>query len=105
MAEDIILVAARATRACQAANKKHGHPNRDQDGNGVFVNRKPLNHVFHHQSPETIDSRSATIHLDAAVPLSGSISQAEVPVQQVIFANISQFPLASRRIKDENNAQ
>jgi hypothetical protein len=47
--EDVIVVAARAVRALQAADQEHSDSYRDQDGENIFILRKPMeqsNHVY-----------------------------------------------------------
>jgi hypothetical protein len=51
VAEDIVLVAAGAVRALQAADEKQSHAHRDHDGEGIFDGREPLNEILHTQSP------------------------------------------------------
>lgn len=46
-AEDLVLVALGAIRTLQAADEEQGHARRDQDGEGVFVGRKPVNEIMH----------------------------------------------------------
>ena len=51
VAEDVVLVAAGALRAFQAADKEHCHAHRNQDGEDVYVRRKPLNQAIHARRP------------------------------------------------------
>ena len=46
-AEDLVLVAAGATRALQAADKKDSHANSYHHRKGVFVDGKPVNQGVH----------------------------------------------------------
>ena len=56
--EDVVLVARGGSHALQAADDEQRHSQRDQNGNGIFVYRKPLNQAIHRQSPTTTYLRS-----------------------------------------------
>lgn len=45
--EQVILLAARALRAFQAAHKQHRDPHRDQDGQEIRIRREPMYHAMH----------------------------------------------------------
>jgi len=47
MAEDIILLAARAIRTFEATNEKDRYPHGHQQGKSVTVDRKPMNNAIH----------------------------------------------------------
>jgi hypothetical protein len=49
--EEIILVAAAALGALQAAHQKYCHTHRDQHGENAFVRRKPMRYGLHFRSP------------------------------------------------------
>lgn len=46
-AEEIVLVAAGAVRASEAANKQDSHAYRYQNGKDASVTREPVNQVMH----------------------------------------------------------
>lgn len=54
-AEQVILVAAWAIRASQAANKKHRNAHRHHNGQDASTRRKPMNQAMHNQ-----DSKQST---------------------------------------------
>jgi hypothetical protein len=56
--EDVVFVARGSSHALQAANEEQGHARCDQNGDGVFVDREPLNQAIHRQSPTTTYFRS-----------------------------------------------
>jgi hypothetical protein len=45
--KEIVLFAVGAVRALQTADKKQGHTRRNQNGNGVSINLKPVNQAVH----------------------------------------------------------
>ena len=49
--EELILVAAAALGALQAAHQQHRHAYRDQHGKNAFVRRKPMRYGLHLRSP------------------------------------------------------
>jgi hypothetical protein len=42
MAEEVVVFAAGAVDALQAADQQQGHAHRNQNGDGVSINRKPM---------------------------------------------------------------
>jgi hypothetical protein len=55
--KDIVLFAARATRATQAGNKKNSHANRHNDSECVSIRRKPLDQTVQMDGQHTINSK------------------------------------------------
>ena len=49
--EELILVAATALGALQAAHKQYRHSHRDQDGKDALIRRKPMRYCMHLGSP------------------------------------------------------
>ena len=47
MREDIILLAAGALRALQAADEKNRDPHRHQDGQEIRIRHEPMDHTMH----------------------------------------------------------
>ena len=47
--EEIVLLAARAFRALQAADQQHRHAYRYQDGKEIRIRRKPVGYAVHKQ--------------------------------------------------------
>jgi len=50
-AEEVVLVAGGALGALHAADKEHRNAHCNQDGDGVFDGREPVNQAFHNQRP------------------------------------------------------
>jgi hypothetical protein len=47
--EEVIFVAAGAVGALQAADEKDRHAHRNQDGENIFIDRKPMEQSSHIQ--------------------------------------------------------
>jgi hypothetical protein len=56
-AEEVVLLAAGAVRAPQAADEKHGHTHRYHNGKGISVGRKPVNQTAHTEGDHTANSK------------------------------------------------
>jgi len=50
--EELVLVAAGAVRALQAAEEKYSHSNRCENGEGIVIVLKPLNQAKHRRQPK-----------------------------------------------------
>jgi hypothetical protein len=62
--KELVLVAAGAVRALQAADEEQGHAHRSQDGEDFFMHRKPVNQTNHCLYP-----RAYSKNLAAGLPL------------------------------------
>jgi hypothetical protein len=58
VAEQIVLVAARAFRALQAADQQNRHPRRHQDGKEIRIRRKPMNYAMHKPKLHGLNSKA-----------------------------------------------
>ena len=56
-AEEVVLFAAGALRALQAANDEHGYACRDHNSKDVSVGHKPMNQAIHTEQHHTTNSK------------------------------------------------
>ena len=60
VAEEVVLVAARAFRALKAADEQDRHTQSHKDGEDIRVCRKPANHEMHQQIAHSTNSKTST---------------------------------------------
>lgn len=58
VAEEVVLIAARAFRTFQAADKQDRHTHSHKDGQDIRVCRKPANHDMHQNIAHKIHSKT-----------------------------------------------
>ena len=56
-AEEVVLFAAGALRALQAANDEHGYARRYHNGKDISVGHKPMNQAIHTEQHHTTNSK------------------------------------------------
>lgn len=100
--EDVVFVARRSSHALQAADDEQGHAHRDQEGNCVFIDRKPVRQVFHRQSPNTTYFRSCAAVWTQRLTYYDAFLGSEFRRVQCLIGNYFRFPLAFRGIKGED---
>jgi hypothetical protein len=100
VAKDLVLVAAGAVSALQAANEEQGHAHRSQNAEDAFMYRKPVNQAIHGWYPRAY-SRNVAAGLPQRLTCPREFSGPESRLTEDLIDILFQFFLAIKRRKDE----